>query len=79
MMKRNMKVVFSILLIVMVPWTFACGQDKDAVPKSNIKEFLQKKSELYDQKDEIIASFNNGTFEELFIDVKVLLTQREYE
>ena len=60
---------------------FGC-MDSSSVQKKNIEEFLNRKSELYDKKDELISILSTSELENLFEplnEVKLLLTEKEFE
>ena len=48
-------------------------------PEKTIDEFLHKKAELYDKKDEILGENYFNEVDEILKEVKVLLTEKEYE
>lgn len=81
-MKRNKKVLFSVVLVLIVVLSFSCSNDNSLGPEKIIDEFLNEKSELYDKKDEIIIKSGEeylNEVNEILKEVKVLLTEKEYE
>lgn len=78
-MSRNKKVLFSMVLVLIVALLISCSNDKSLSPKETIDEFLNKKAELYDYKDEILGENYLNEVDEILKKVKMLLTEKEYE
>ena len=99
-MKINKRWVLLIVPVLIIVLIFRCTKDNSSVAKENIEEFLNKKSELYDKKNEIVNILNTApvlplepeedesfisdikweeNYNEIFKDVKVLLTEKAYE
>lgn len=62
-MKSNKKVLFTMILVLIISVVFGCSDDSSLVPKNNIDTFLDKKSELYDKREDIINAFESDTKE----------------
>lgn len=78
-MKKSKKVIFAVVLVLIVALSFGCSSDSSFGPEETIEEFLNKEAELYDKKDEILGENYLNEVDEILKEVKVLLTEKEYE
>ena len=94
-MKLNKTILFSIILVLILTLVSACTNNNDSLAKENIEEFLNRKSDLYDKRNEIIYSMTLPLnpeeeeiederpkveiFDDAFKDLKELLTEDEYK
>lgn len=82
-MKINKRILFSVVLVLIISLTFGCSNNGSSVPKENIEEFLNKKSELYEEQKALVDSFyeqyKEVKLDEILKDIKKLLTEKEYE
>ncbi len=78
-MKRKNKVLFVIVLVLIISLSFGCNSNNNFGPEKTIEEFLNKEAELYDKKDEILGENYLNEVDEILKEVKVLLTEKEYE
>lgn len=82
-MEINKRILFSVVLVLIISLTFGYSNNGSSVPKENIEEFLNKKSELYEEQKALVDSFyeqyKEVKVDEILKDIKKLLTEKEYE
>ena len=78
-MRINNKVIFFTILVLTVALLISCNNEKSLSPKETIDEFLIKKAELYDYKEAILGENYLNEVDEILKEVKVFLTEKEYE
>ena len=78
-MKRKNKVLFAMVLVLIVALSFGCSSKNSFGPEKTIEEFLNNEAKLYDKKDEILSENYLNEVDEILNEVKVLLTEKEYE
>lgn len=78
-MKTNKRILFSVVLVLIISLTFGCSNNSSSVPKKNIEEFLNKKSELYEEQKSLVDSFyeqyKEVKLDEILKDIKKLLVK----
>lgn len=79
-MKRNKKVLLPVILVLTAVLSFGCTNYSSSAPGKVINEFLNKKADLYDNKDEIVSVLiEEEKINEELKDIRMLLTEKEYE
>ena len=82
-MEINKRILFSVVLVLIISLTFGYSNNGSSVPKENIEEFLNKKSELYEEQkalgDSFYEQYKEVKLDEILKDIKKLLTEKEYE
>lgn len=94
-MKKNIIILFSMILVFFVALTIGYSNDSNSVSKKNIEKFLKNKSKLYKKQEAIVNNLysldnienedmtdlqtENLALHEILKDIKDLLTEKEYE